>query len=152
MAEPIQLAQFLAPERVVLSSGAKRDAVLEELIGLLGKAPTVTNLEQVRRAVFEREAVGSTGIGLGIAVPHVRLATVQAMVMAAALTREPIDFGSLDGAPVRLVLLVASPIQAHKDYLRILARIALLARNQAGLAKLYAAQSAGEVWDWLKAG
>jgi len=145
-----QIAQYLSPERILISSATTRDGVLEELVKTLDGVSAVADLEQLRRAVFEREAQCSTGIGLGIAVPHVRLVTIREMVMATALTLAPVDFQSLDRQGVRLVFLVASPISAQRDYLRILTRIALIARDEPRRQQFFAATRADQLWQLIQ--
>lgn len=116
-----RLSGFLAPERTVVLNASDKQSVLNSLIELLAKTPQITSKAELADGIFRREALMSTGIGLGIAIPHVRLASVTGMVMAAALVPGGIsDYESLDGQPVRLVAMIAARLDQHAEYLRLL--------------------------------
>ena len=99
------------------------------MIGVLADSPEIRDKDELARAVFRREELMSTGIGLGLAVPHVRLASVRSMVMAVGVVPGGLaDYPSLDDKPVRLVFLIAAPEGRHADYLRLLAAISSRAK------------------------
>ena len=87
-------------------------------------------------ALLQRERLGSTGIGNGIAIPHGKLAKVDAIFGIFARIEKPIDFESLDGEPVDLILLLLAPETAGADHLKALARAARLLRSHSTTAKL----------------
>ena len=98
LGEP-ELTRVLVPQRVlILDSKTKRDALLE-LTDCLGSAAEVKDRDALVQAIFYREELMSTGIGMGIGVPHVRLASVTRPVMSAGLCRNPITDGPLSTAP-----------------------------------------------------
>ncbi len=120
----LRLADLLVPERVIRLRGTKKNEVLEELLARVVAAPAVTDPDAFRRAIHHREEVMSTGIGLGIAVPHGRLASVRDLVLAIGVHPRGIpDYESLDGHPVRIVCMMAAGDYQHEEYLRILAAI-----------------------------
>ena len=82
-------------------------------------------LERVR----EREALGSTGFGQGVAIPHARLAGLERVTIVVARLAQPVDYGALDELPVDLVVLLLSPEDAGADHLKALARISRALRN-----------------------
>ena len=101
-----RLSGFLTPERTIVLNASDKRSVLNSLIELLAKTPQITSKAELADGIFRREALMSTGIGLGIAIPHVRLASVTGMVMAASLVPGGIsDYESLDNQPVRLVVM-----------------------------------------------
>lgn len=119
------LSPYLAPERVLHLTGSpsKRDALL-----MLGTAISahgnVTNSKAWLKAVFDREDVGSTGVGGGIAVPHAQHPSVTDFVLGLALCREGIDFAAKDGRPVHVLTMIAAPVGDRPAYLKVLASVA----------------------------
>ncbi|MBI5095441.1 MAG: PTS sugar transporter subunit IIA [Candidatus Hydrogenedentes bacterium] len=103
--------------------GVSKQSALEQLIVLTLRAGIVTNETAFREAVFERESIMSTGIGAGVAIPHVRIPEVAKPTLAVGVSRDGIDFGTLDDAPVHIVVLFAMPFGAHREYLVLLAQV-----------------------------
>jgi nitrogen PTS system EIIA component len=121
----IPIAGLLHPSRVVdLRAASKKDALVE-ICRVLATSPSVSDPAALERAVLEREDAMSTGIGLGIAVPHAKIPSVKEFVLAVGRSRAGIDFQSLDGAPVHLVVLIAGPGERQARYLQVLASVTL---------------------------
>ena len=99
---------------------------------------------EIHRAIERREAVLSTGIGNGIAIPHAKSPVLRGMTMAVGTTLDPIEFESLDGGPVRLVWMLAGPDRTIGLHVRTLARISELLRVEKVRAGLIAAASPEE--------
>lgn len=126
----MQLTELLAPERVrVPLAGRNKDDLLRELVELAagGRGPEVT--DALLRSVRDREAILSTGVGEGIAIPHGRTALLDSLVMAAGVCTVPVEFGSLDGQPVALCFLLAGPESSAGAHVRALGRISRLLRG-----------------------
>lgn len=139
------LSELLTPERVrVPLQAASKEALLEELVNVLHQAGAVGDAPGVLRAVREREQVLSTGVGSGVAIPHGKHEGVQALAMAAGVTREPVEFESLDGQPVRLVFLLVGPDAAAGQHVKALSRISRLVRRDGFRDRLAGARSADE--------
>ncbi len=100
-------------------------------------------------ALIQRERLGSTGIGNGIAIPHGKLAKVERIFGVFARVDKPIDFEALDSEPVDLILLLIAPESAGADHLKALARAARLLRSQSTTAKLRATRDAGMLFALL---
>jgi len=126
----IPVAGYLSPARVLDLKAATRDAAIVELCDALCGAPEVGDIDALRAAVREREAVMSTGIGLGIAVPHAKIPGVRDFVLALGRSKAGIDFQSLDGKPVHLVVLIAGPDDRQARYLQILASVTLRLKRE----------------------
>jgi nitrogen PTS system EIIA component len=124
------LNDLVAPNAVIpaLKVNSKKQALQE----LAAKAAKLT--DQNERSVFEtllqREKLGSTGIGNGIAIPHGKLAKLERLFGLFARLERPVDFDALDGQPVDLVFLLLAPEGAGADHLKALARIARLLRDR----------------------
>ncbi len=97
-------------------------------------------------ALLQRERLGSTGIGNGIAIPHGKLASVERIFGVFARVDKPIDFESLDGEPVDLILLLVAPESAGADHLKALARAARMLRSQTTTAKLRATRDVASLY------
>jgi mannitol/fructose-specific phosphotransferase system IIA component (Ntr-type) len=113
-------------------AGVSKADVLDEMVNAAAATGHVSDIEALRGAVLAREMVMSTGIGGGVAIPHVRIDGVSEPVIALGLSRDGIDFDSIDGEPVRIVVLFAMPRSANEQYLRALART-MLTLKTAGL-------------------
>ncbi|MDY6914071.1 MAG: PTS sugar transporter subunit IIA [Planctomycetota bacterium] len=119
----MEIREFLTPERVILLAGSTKTEVLDELADLMVRADAGINHGQLQEAIHKREKLMSTGIGHGLAIPHVRLAGLRDPLMAIGVCRDGIDdYESLDNKPVRIVILIAAPAGQHEVYIRLLAK------------------------------
>jgi PTS system nitrogen regulatory IIA component len=118
-----------------------KKAALQELSE---RASLVSGLQarEIFDAVLQRERLGSTGVGNGIAIPHGKLISCDRIFGIFARLERPIDFDSLDGAPVDLMFLLVAPEAAGADHLKALARIARVLREPRVLVKLRSARDA----------
>ena len=121
------LTHILQPAciRVPLSSRDKSSAIIE-LIETLDEVGQLKDKEAVKQVVFAREETRSTGIGSGIAIPHGKCNAVKELVMALGIAHESIDFDSVDGRPVRIIILVVSPQDQTGAHIQALASISRL--------------------------
>lgn len=118
-------------------------ALLSERAAPIAGLPATLILERV----LEREVLGSTGFGQGVAIPHARLARLSAVTLVVARLATPVDYGALDGEPVDLVVLLLSPETAGADHLKALARISRTLRNPQILAAMRAADTEDALFD-----
>ena len=124
------LSQLLAPDRVrVPLTSRDKSNVLRELVELLVRS-SGGSPDDILHAVREREACQSTGFGHGVAIPHARTPSLSGLSLVAGQTAEPIEYGALDGKPVRLFFLLAGPETVAASQVRALARIARLVRRE----------------------
>jgi PTS system nitrogen regulatory IIA component len=117
------LSLLLSPDTIVDSGSADREAVLEALAQAGARASAV-DATKLLEAVHEREKLMSTGFGDGMAMPHVRLAGVKRFTTVLGRSRPGVEFGAIDGKPVRLFLLVVGPEADRDGYKKLLARAA----------------------------
>lgn len=99
--------------------------------------------------LLERERLGTTGVGSGIAIPHGKLASLDKLYGCFARLDEPVEFDSVDGQPVDLIFLLLAPESAGADHLKALARISRVLRNAASCDKLRNAVDASTIYDVL---
>ncbi len=143
------LTDLLKPEAVLssLKANTKKLALqeLSEQTGYLCDVPS----REIFDALLQRERLGSTGVGHGIAVPHAKLPKVPAIFAVFARLDRPIDFESMDGIPVDLIFLLIAPESAGADHLKALARIARMVRDPTLTAKLRATRDAKALYALL---
>ncbi len=144
--EAMKILDILDPRaiRVPLASTEKREAI-RELVDLLAETGQVSAADDVDRVVWEREQQRSTGIGEGLAIPHGKTDATDRLVMAIGRPAEPMDFGSVDGKPVRLLVLLASPPQNTADHIQALGRVTRLMSDPEFRGRMYRAESAEDL-------
>ena len=145
----MDLADLIAPEAVYPSLKAKtKKQVLQELAQ---KAAALTRVDarEIFDTLLQREHLGSTGVGRGIAIPHGRLATLPNIVSVFARLDEPIDFEALDNEPVDLIFLLLAPEHAGADHLKALARISRLLREPSTIERLRASRDRAALYSVL---
>jgi len=135
----------LVKNKILLDMKAKDIlSAIEELTDLIAK---VSNIDKRRLVndLMEREKLGSTGIGKGIAIPHVRTDALEEVVVAFGRSKKGIDFNALDDKPVHLFFLIAAPEDYQNEYLNTLARISRLLKEEQFREQLLKAKSIEEI-------
>ena len=144
------VSEILSANRVLVSTeveGGVRDkaGALRRLAGLLasgvpsGAGAPVTTPEEVERVLVEREALHSTGVGGGVAIPHGAIERLDRLVGAMLLCPTPIEFAAVDGAPVSILVSIIGPKRAAGEHLKMLARVSRLLRDETFRTRLLAA-------------
>lgn len=141
----LSLSSMLSSDRIVDLKSAEKMPVLREMVDLIAHSDLVGDANALFDAIVAREKIMSTGIGIGIAVPHVKIPSIKGFVMAIGRKKEGIEFDALDGRPVQLVVMIAAPEHEQDNYLRVLARVVATFKNQAFLNKVIGAASPAEV-------
>lgn len=128
---PGSLSTILSEDRLVFLDTVEKKSVLKQLAGVLAQSPLVHQQEELESSILRREELMSTGIGFGVGVPHVRIDSVDDLVMALGIAREPIvDYESLDEQPVQIVCMVAAGSTQHTQYIRALSAISTRLRDE----------------------
>lgn len=123
----MQITDLLVPERVALNvQVADKAMAIHAMVGMLDRTGCLRDAVEYEKNVLEREAQGTTGVGGGVAIPHGKSNAVLVPALAAVTLREAIDYQALDGAPVRLLFLIAAPDGANDLHIQVLARLAQL--------------------------
>ena len=147
----MKISDILTEDLVVTGmEGKTKEAILNGLIDLLAKSPKVLDGEKVRKAIFEREKIMSTGVGNGFAIPHGKTDAVTDIVAAFAVTADPIDYQSLDEKPVRLVFLLVGKDNLVGPHIKLLSRISRLMNKEEFRQKLLEQNSPREVLDLFR--
>jgi PTS system nitrogen regulatory IIA component len=142
----MDLSDLISPEAMIASLKAKNNKQL--LQALSAHAARLTGLEErdIFDTLLQRERLGSTGLGQGIAIPHGKFAGLTRIVGVFAKLAEPVDFDAVDGAPVDIVFLLLAPEGAGADHLKALARISRLLREGSAVEKLRASKDAAALY------
>jgi mannitol/fructose-specific phosphotransferase system IIA component (Ntr-type) len=108
-------------------------AALDQLIEVMADHPAIIDDDAFRNAIFERESCMSTGIGGGVAIPHVRMAGIAHVIVGIGVAPDGIEYTTLDCQPVYLMILFATPEGGDKEYLRRLAQVMAALRADHGI-------------------
>jgi len=147
----MRFSEFLRPDRVKLSVSAKRKKeAIKEVAGILDGCGEVTNSEKFIKEIFQREGVETTGIGNGVAVPHARTDAVNDLVIALGRSDEGIEFGAVDGKPVKLIFVMGTPKANVTTYLKVLAQLSRVVRTNGCVEKALKAKTAEEMVEIFK--
>jgi PTS system nitrogen regulatory IIA component len=142
----VLLTELLTPERVVVPLTARDKAgIIAELTHHLVDR-SGGGFNEVLGAVEEREAVLSTGIGFGVAIPHARSSAVRELSVVCGLSPVPVPYDSIDGEPVRLFFLIVGPEASAGQHVKVLSRIARLVRRDNLRQRLCGAGNAQEFY------
>jgi PTS system nitrogen regulatory IIA component len=142
----MHLADLIGPEAVIPSLKVRtKKQLLQELAARVAR---LTGIEEryIFDTLLQRERLGSTGLGQGIAIPHAKIPGLRRMFGVFARLAEPIDFDAVDGAPVDIVFLLLAPEGAGADHLKALARISRLLREGQAVDKLRASKDAAALY------
>ncbi len=144
------LTQILQPTCVkVPLEGKDKQSIITELVDLLDNNGLLLDKNVVLDAVLMREQTQSTGIGSGIAIPHGKCKAVKELFMAIGVAGEPIEFASIDGKPVTIIILLVSPADQTGPHIQALARISRLMLDEQFKEGLEKAVSPEEVYELL---
>jgi fructose-specific phosphotransferase system IIA component len=131
-------------------SARDKHGAIDELVDLLGASGRVKNASQLKEAVWTREQTRTTGIGHGLAIPHGKCAGVENLAVAIGRPAEPMEFAAIDGKPVRLIILLASPPDKTSDHIQALAHIAKLMSMEDLRERISSAANGAEIYELLK--
>jgi PTS system nitrogen regulatory IIA component len=142
--------QLLNEDNIVIIDDSNHKDVIEKLLSLVKKSLNITDFETFKDAIWEREKIVSTGIGLGLAIPHARKDVIKDFVASAVLIKSDVEWKSIDDKPVRFAILVASPQNTHKEYLQLLAQTVLLWKDDSKRKRILEAKTSAEIAKFLK--
>ena len=143
----LSLARYVDPKDIFFLNSQTREDVLIDLEKSLAHLP---ESDRIFKAINEREKIVSTGIGMGVAIPHAKLPGIHQFFIAFALLSQGVDWNSLDGAPVRLVFLIGGPDDKQTEYLQILSVLTSIIRDEGRRKKLLTAKSVADILNVLR--
>lgn len=149
----MKLCDFVVQAAVIpeIPLGSKESAI-RTMVAALRQAGSinVSDEDGIVAAILKREELGSTGIGRGVAVPHTKHPSVDKLIAAIAISKDGVDFASLDGEPVFVMFLLVSPPDRPGDHLRGLENISRHLRNDKFCKFLRSSKSAQDIWELLQ--
>ena len=139
------IGDYVAADDIVFLDGATRNESTQKLIDTAAQHSHIGDVEKFSRAIFEREAVLSTAVGSGVAVPHAKVSGVEKFFVVIGISSTPIEWDAPDKQPVRIVFLIGGPEQQQTKYLQLLAKVMLVVKNDSLRGRLLEAKTAQDV-------
>ncbi|MGD8251648.1 MAG: PTS sugar transporter subunit IIA [Desulfobacterales bacterium] len=138
-------------KEAILDDLQSRDkkGILEELVAPVSSIAG-TNPEELVKVLMERERLGSTGIGGGIGIPHGKLKNIDTLVLGFGLSRNGVDFESMDGRPTYIFFLLVTPENSTGLHLKVLARVSQMLKSETFKQKLRSAGNGEEIYSIIK--
>ncbi len=130
----------------VFMKAKNKNLAIEELADLIVKSNTSINKDDLVRILLEREKLGSTGIGEGVAIPHGKVPDITEPIISFGRSENGLDFDSMDGLPVHLFFLLVAPENSANIHLKALARIAKILKNQVLRKQLLEAKTREDIY------
>lgn len=129
------------PNLVIFSQADTRDAALQELVHHIYEQGILEQESIFYQAIIDREKIVSTGIGMGVAIPHAKLPGFDQFFIAIGVLQKPVDWNALDGAPVRLIFMIGGPDDKQTEYLQILSQLTQAIKDEDLRQKLLTSQN-----------
>lgn len=150
MEKTIEIYKFMDPSRIIDIQSNTKDDALKELADVICKSEIIIDKKLFIRKIFEREKLMSTGIGYGIAVPHIRDKSIKNFVIALGRKKAGLEYDSIDNKPVKLIFMIGASDKQDKDYIRVLSKLVLRLKNKNFVRQLLNARSADEIYGLIK--
>jgi PTS system nitrogen regulatory IIA component len=145
------IEKYLNPRLVKFLNASTRDEALEMLVELLDKEKKLLDKKRYHRALLEREKIVSTGVGMGVAIPHAKLEEYQDFFIAIGIQEKPgLEWNALDGGMVRLIFMIGGPDNKQTEYLHILSKLTMAIKDEERRKKLLKAKTVEEVISLFK--
>ncbi len=139
------ISKYLNPKLVTHLKVDERDEALSVLVNLLATEGKLIDKEAFHQAILERERIVSTGIGMGVAVPHAKLSGYSTFFIAIGIHQKGIPWDALDGVPVRLVFMIGGPDDKQTEYLQLLSRLTLAIKDEERRKKMLQLNKAEDI-------
>ena len=127
----MNISEYLTEKTITFINEKDKYSVINTLVDKAFELGKIVDKEEFKKAIEARESLISTGIGLGIAVPHAKLAGIKDFFVIISILETPVQWDSIDYQPVSLVFLIGGPSDRQTQYLKLLSQIILVAKNEA---------------------
>ena len=142
----MKISELLKEKHILTSFKSEiKEEIINEMIDLFKDDERVTNLEEIRKCVLDREKIMSTGVGKGFAIPHGKSNSVNDIIAAFGKSAQPIEYNALDGKPVQLIFLMVGQEKLVGSHIKVLSRISRIMNKDDFRAKLLEAKSKEEI-------
>ncbi|WP_067139839.1 PTS sugar transporter subunit IIA [Oceanivirga salmonicida] len=147
----MQISDYLKLEAINLKLGSKdKKSILKELFSGLANCNEVNDAKKCYDDLLERENLGSTGIGKGVAIPHAKTSGVDKIIMTIGISENPIEYNSIDNKEVKLFFMFLAPTNLSQEYLILLAKISRFIKEEKFREKLLNAKTKDEIGEILR--
>lgn len=144
------LVDFTSEEYFKRLKSRNKFKAIEELALVFKDSSICSNIDELILALEEREEIMSTGVGFGLAIPHAKIKAVKELTFAIGISKRGIDFDSMDGNPVYLIILVVAGERQHKEYLKLLSNIMTVLKDKEVREKVIKSDSIREIIDMFR--
>ncbi len=146
----IDLKNILKPERTAVLAKASKKEALDKLIELLTVSSAVTSGDELYQGIWHREHLMSTGIGYGIAIPHVRMRSIRDLAVAVMLVKDGVgDYESIDSKPVHIIVMIVAREDQHSQHLKLLAALTSFLKHEDNYRRVMECEDTGELYKLL---
>lgn len=146
----VKITRYLDRNLVATLSTETRDETLQFLVQMLKDQGKLKDTEAFYQAILEREKIVSTGIGMGVAIPHAKLPNYNDFFIAIGVLQKGVDWKALDDAPVRIVFLIGGPDDKQTEYLQILSSLTMAIKDEGRRKKMLNLNSPAAIIDLFK--
>jgi fructose-specific phosphotransferase system IIA component len=146
----LKVSEILDKDFIIDIKSDDKEGALKELIEVICKSDKIDDCKSFSKAIFAREKLMSTGIGYGIAIPHVRLKSVKDFVIALGRKPEGVKYESIDDKPVQLIFMIGASDSQDKEYIKLLSRLVLRLKNKKFVEQLLSARDSQEVYELIE--
>ncbi|MBS4170140.1 Uncharacterized protein NEOC95_000860 [Neochlamydia sp. AcF95] len=146
----IKISKYLDSRNILFMSAEDRDEALHTIVENLHQNRFLHDKEAFYQAILEREKVVSTGIGMGVAIPHAKLKGYESFFIAIGILQKGVDWNSLDGSPVRIIIMIGGPDDKQTEYLQILSALTIAVKDENRRKKMLTLNSAEAIMTLFK--
>ncbi len=136
----MHISDYMSSKLVVFLNTTTRDESLYQLVNHIDEVGKLENKQAFYQAIINREKIITTGIGMGIAIPHAKLPSYDHFFIAIGVLKKPVNWQALDGAPVRLIFMIGGPDDKQTEYLQILSCLTQAIKDEERRKKLLSLQ------------
>jgi len=141
----MKISNHLDSKLVVFLDAEDRDEVISSMVNLIGQVGYLKDEKEFHDAIMQREQIVSTGIGMGVAIPHAKLASYDDFFIAIGILKQGVEWNALDGSAVRVVFMIGGPDDKQTEYLQILSDLTLAIKDEERRKKLLTLNAAEDI-------
>ncbi len=141
------MKKYLSVEKVKFIESDDKKSALKELWELIKDEESITDSKKLLNDILSREKIMSTGIGAGIAVPHIKSEVVKDFVISIGVSKKGIDYDAIDKKKVHIIVMIAAPAHKHDEYLKLLAKLVLRLKNSEFRNKIIHSSNNNEIYE-----
>lgn len=141
----MKIFNYLDEKLISFLDSSTKEEALDALVQAALAVKKLPNGKAFHNAILDRERIVSTGIGMGVAIPHAKLTTLREFFIVIGILQKGVDWNALDGAPVRLIFLIGGPDNKQTEYLKILSSLTMALRDENLRKEMLSAQNPEEI-------